>query len=87
MKRFIFGLSVVLGSVVGFTGCELTKQGQRVSSSEGNPIPSDEPEVDEDLVKYAPIDAAPVKNFFHGSRLPGAWSSDARDIERNLGVQ
>ena len=31
-------------------------------------------------------DSAPPKGFFKNTRLPGALSSEAADIERNLGI-
>lgn len=81
MKRNRLGLGmalVLVGTALG--GCELTRhehQPKAISS-----IPEEE-----DPTTVGAVKSKPPEGFFQSTRLPGAWSSEARSIERNLGVQ
>src|SRR3954469_3344446 len=83
MIRRILRLGLILvcgGSAL--PGCE-TLQNSLRPKSDSDVVPAtgstEEP--------AEPADVPTPKTFFHSSRLSGAWSSEARDIERNLGVQ
>ncbi len=103
MRRRMIGLSSLLAASVLSTGmgCESLRHATRVhdkdkdqdkvehaASVAGEPL---EPTaVDADVSKLHAVDSDPKASaspFFKNNRKPGALSSEARDIERSLGVQ
>ncbi|WP_406695054.1 hypothetical protein V5E97_28845 [Singulisphaera sp. Ch08] len=79
MKRLILGL---VCACCCLSGCELLEHDKRSKSGDQ----PHEHEQAEETDSVGAVKSAAPKNFFFGSRLPGALSSDARDIERSLGV-
>lgn len=81
----VLGL-VVIGACSLVAGCELTHHEQR--SKAGDAISSSESDSDSDSAKEASggVASKPPSGFFDGGRVSGGWSSEARSIERNLGV-
>jgi hypothetical protein len=69
------GASLVCASL---TGCEPLHHGLRSKPSE--------PALDSADDKPGEVESAPPKGFFKSSRLPGAWSEEAREVESHLGV-
>jgi hypothetical protein len=59
--------------------CETSRQAQRPSR--------DDDADDGDEVSAVRVRSKPPKGFFRGSRLPGALSSEAREIENDFGIQ
>lgn len=85
MKRLILGL---VCACVCLSGCELLDQQKRAKSDDLAQLHEHEhdPETSEETDSVVAVKSPAPKGFFKGSRLPGALSSDARDIERSLGV-
>ncbi|WP_237722508.1 hypothetical protein [Singulisphaera acidiphila] len=81
MKRLILGL---VCACCCLSGCELLEHNKRAKS--GDLAHDHEHEQTEETDSVGAVKSPPPKGFFHGTRLPGALSSDARDIERSLGV-
>lgn len=85
MKRRIPGWALAVACAsVGFSGCELFHHEHRPRAID-EPYKS-EPEEKEHESSPDKLKEESPSSFFKGSRLPGAMSSEARDIERNLGV-
>jgi hypothetical protein len=81
MKHRILGLGVaLLGACTALSGCETLRHNVRQASYE--PSGGD----DEESPKLGAVKSQPPKGFFQSSRLPGAMSSEGRDVERNLGI-
>jgi hypothetical protein len=76
-------IAVGLSLTLGLSGCETFSQSLRHSASEKDK-PRSESEGEKDDVTSVKSEAP--KGFFPNSRLSGAWSSEARDVERSLGV-
>ncbi len=77
-KHRILGLGLTLvsaGAIV--TGCEPLHHNLRPASGT-DPSRGDESNAEE---------TSEAKEFFKSTRLPGALSSEAREIEQSLGVQ
>lgn len=94
MKRSILGLGLSLVFACScFSGCELLDREKRARSEDLAQVNehdhgSDHNHDHEDSAsKVGAVESKPDPGFFKGGRLSGGWSSDARDIERNLGVQ
>lgn len=85
-RRFLgLGLSLVW-ACLNLTGCELLDQNKRSSSNEAIQEYDHEQEYTESGEKSGAVESAPPKGFFTKSRLSGGLSSEARNVERNLGV-
>jgi hypothetical protein len=100
MRRRMIGLSCLLAASVLATGCENLRHATRIQKDDhiekvkgeekviGDPV---EPTaVDADTSKIRGVDSdgkTSAKPFFKNNRKPGALSTEARDIERSLGVQ
>jgi hypothetical protein len=81
MNRRILGLGLCLVcSCIGLGGCELLDHEKRSKSNAAVH------EHEEGAEKVGAVESAPPKGFFSNSRLSGGLSSEARDVERNLGV-
>jgi hypothetical protein len=100
MRRRMIGLSGLLTASIVATGvgCENLRHSTRVRSDDkveptGTSItgePLTPTAVDGDVSKLHAVDSDPKaapSPFFKNNRKPGALSSEARDIERSLGVQ
>jgi hypothetical protein len=72
------GLILVFGSSA-LPGCETLQHNARTRSEDDEPIATEAKSADSS-------DSSPAKGFFKPSRLSGAWSSEAREVERDLGV-
>jgi hypothetical protein len=72
------GLILVCGSAA-LPGCETLQHNARPRSENDEPIAT-EAKAEESGESTSP------KKFFKPSRLSGAWSSEAREVERDLGV-
>ncbi len=80
MKRKLLGLGMgLLCASMVLTGCELLHHEQREKPVETIPDP-------EAPASVEGVQSKPTEGFFQPSRLSGAWSSEARSIEKNLGV-
>jgi hypothetical protein len=76
VKRRGLRLGLIVLSVLGFLpGCESLEHFRRPRPQEDAPSLSDADEPSE------------TKGFFKSSRIPGAMSSEAREIEQSLGVR
>jgi hypothetical protein len=76
-KHRILGLGLTLVSAGAILpGCEALHHNLRTASGT-DPSRGDEPKEEE---------PSETKGFFKSSRLPGALSSEAREIEQSLGV-
>ncbi|APW58692.1 hypothetical protein [Paludisphaera borealis] len=100
MRRRMIGLSSLLAASILATGlgCESLRHATRVhdDKDKGDHAKSVTGEsleptaVDADVSKLHAVDSDPKASaspFFKNNRKPGALSSEARDIERSLGVQ
>jgi hypothetical protein len=95
MRRRMIGLSSVLTAsmLVASVGCESLRPATR-SHKEDKAEEADELEpkaIDGDATKVRGFDnegktSAGSPSFFKNSRLPGAMSSEGREIEQSLGV-
>jgi hypothetical protein len=84
MKRPILGL----GLVFSFVGAALAFVGSGCEAIHHNLRPnSEEPTARSESDKPDDADASEAKGFFRSGRVSGAMSSEAREIERSLGVQ
>lgn len=85
MKRQFFRLGLALVCACSaLSGCDLLRHEQRVKSDEL--ALAREHEHEERTEKAGAVESEPPKGFFSKSRLSGGLSSEARDVERNLGV-
>jgi hypothetical protein len=81
MNRRILGLGLALiCACPGLVGCELLHQSERKHADDRFVEEEETPAIGE-------VKSEAPKGFFKSSRLPGAMSSEARDIERDLGIQ
>lgn len=101
MRRRMIGLSSLLAASVLATGmgCESLRHATRVHDKDKDNVeharsvtgePLEPTAVDADVSKVHAVDSDPKASaspFFKNNRKPGALSSEARDIERSLGVQ
>ncbi len=79
-RNLALRVALLLGCTT-FQGCDLFHNQIRSKTSDA------EPEEEESTSsKAAPVESQPTKGFFGATRLPGAMSSEGRDIERNLGI-
>ncbi len=95
MMRQLLGRVLVLSAVVlASSGCETLHSFQRASDEDESKTrkslddPTSPKSVDLDVSKLNSVDSdeKDPQPFFKRNRLSGAWSSEARDIEKNLGV-
>jgi hypothetical protein len=80
MIRRILRLGLILvcgGSAL--PGCETLQHNARPRSEDDEPVATEAKSEDAS-------ETSSPKKFFKPSRLSGAWSSEARDVERDLGV-
>ena len=80
-KLLALGLASLCWSAV-LAGCELTRHEQQVKVNET--IHEEDEATSSSAV--GTVESKPPKGFFSNTRMSGAWSSEARQIERNLGV-
>ena len=81
MKRGILRWALALAcAATAVSGCELFQHEHRIRSI-------DEPTSEPDEVVTGQDKSETGKGFFKPGRLSGAMSSEARDIERSLGVK
>jgi hypothetical protein len=74
VKRRGLRLGLIVLSVLSFLpGCESLAHDRRPRSQED--------------VKLDAEDSSETKGFFKSSRIPGAMSSEAREIEQSLGIR
>jgi hypothetical protein len=76
VKRRVFRLGAILVSALGFlslVGCNVHEQLRRPRQPDDVAAESEE--------------ANESKRFFKSSRIPGALSSEAREVEQSLGVR
>jgi hypothetical protein len=96
MMRRLFWRGLVLGSAaIGAAGCDTHRcflrpkdPAESVAQKRGQDDPSKVSAVESDPSKIMSVDSDDKnpKPFFNGGRRSGGWSSEARDIEKNLGV-
>jgi hypothetical protein len=83
MNRRWIAVGLTLTLTLGLSGCETFSQSLRQHASDKDK-PRSESDGEQDEVEGVKSEAP--KGFFNNSRLSGAWSSEARDVERSLGV-
>lgn len=96
MRRHMIGLSSLLAAslLVTSVGCETLRPATRPHKDDKAAATADELEpkaIDGDATKIRAFDnvgktSAGSQSFFKNSRLPGAMSSEGREIEQSLGV-
>lgn len=82
--RAVFVPALVLGSVLGISGCDSLRHGVRSEKSESGAdhaeaVPSGGNQV-------LDVRSSSKQPFFRPSRLPGGLSDESREIERDLGI-
>ena len=91
MMRRLPWLGLVLGAMgLVAMGCEPHRAWLRPKDDEANRVRSSEAEaVRSDASKVLGVDSDQNNRepFFKNNRRSGAWSSEAREVERNLGVE
>ncbi len=81
MKRRIVwvGVALVCASMMG---CKMLDHQKRSNSDDPTEAPIPEKKADSE-----PSESIAPKGFFKPSRLPGALSDEAREVESHLGIQ
>jgi hypothetical protein len=87
MKRRIFGLGMSLFGLLPFlSGCTETRPWLRSRSDDQARFHPADDETGDNPDKVLDVKSG-TRPFFTNSRLSGGLSSEARDIERSLGIQ
>ncbi len=94
-RRFLVSILTVALTAVTISGCESLRQAIRSShedqgqkNAKSTDASTDPTAVESDPTKIQAVDSN-AKNpqpFFKNNRPSGGWSSEAREIEANLGV-
>ena len=94
-RRFLALLTSMSLAAVSIGGCESLRQAIRSSSDDragkstettGGAAGSSAVESDPSKILAVDSDAKNPQPFFKNNRTSGGWSSEAREIERDLGV-
>ena len=93
VRRIPFLVAMIALMLVVASGCEELRHALRSSNNDqasktastGN-MSNDAVETEPTKIQAVDADAKHPKAFFQNNRPAGGWSSEARDIERNLGV-
>jgi hypothetical protein len=86
LRRLAWPLLVATGLAVPLTGCETLRSGRRSNDSDDATTWKKDPATDTSKIPSVDSDSNNPRPFFKNDRRSGGWSSEAREIERDLGV-
>jgi hypothetical protein len=84
-RRIRFALAVVCASTATLAGCETIGHGLR-SKNDPPIVVLDDPLAKKGQEQAEELQTGRPSGFFKATRRSGAWSSEAAEIERSLGV-
>jgi hypothetical protein len=88
MARRLQGTALVsLGLVLPLAGCESHRSWLRPGDHGDTTTATKDPYSDTSKIPSVDSDSHAFQPFFKNDRRSGGWSSEARDIEKDLGVR